>query len=174
MSIDHDPPAEREPGDARVTDDTDRADQAVRLCRDVKFAEEGATIGSGNSRFRIDNDTAHLRQVDDEAAVATLQPGGAVSAGLHDDLEGVVPCEADRRGDLRGCRGTDDDRRPPVVDRVPETARLVVRRIVGRDDLAARAAQLIEGTAPADRPMRRDHDRHRLRARVRHAGRRTA
>ena len=67
-----------------------------------------------------------------------------MAAGTDRDLEVVLAREADRGGDLLGVRRSGDDRRPPIVDRVPEPARLVVRRVVGRDDLAARSAQLIE------------------------------
>ncbi len=88
----------------------------------------------------IDLDAAHLGQVDDETAVGALEPGSAVTTGLDDDLEVVVASELDRRGDLFGCGRLDDDRGPSIVDRVPEAARVVVRGIVGRDDVAARAA----------------------------------
>ena len=93
--------AERQPGDAGVADDAGRADEAVRLRGDVELAEERAAVRSGDPGPRIDLDAAHRGQVDDEAAVRTLEPGGAVTAGPDDDLEVVLASEADRRGDLR-------------------------------------------------------------------------
>ena len=67
-----------------------------------------------------------------------------MTAGLDHDLEVVLTSEPDRRGDLWGGRRADDDRGPSIVDRVPEPAGIVVGRVVRRDDLAARSAQLIE------------------------------
>ena len=151
-----DSPAERQPGDAGVADDADRADEAVRLGGDVELAEERAAIRSGDPGLRIDLDAAHRGQVDDEAAVGAREPGRAVAAGPDHDLEVVLAREADRRGDLRGRRRPDDDRGSPIVDRVPEPARVVVRRVAGRDDLAAVAAQLVE-VAWRQRAVRVDH-----------------
>jgi hypothetical protein len=56
----------------------------------------------------------------------------------------VLAGETDRRGDLRGGRRPDDDGGPAIVDRIPEPARVVVRRVIRRDDVAACPAQLIE------------------------------
>ena len=41
--------AERQPGDARVADDADRADEAVRLRGDVELAEEARRRSRGRS-----------------------------------------------------------------------------------------------------------------------------
>ncbi len=65
-------------------------------------------------------------------------------AGLDDDLEVVIARERDRGGDLLGGTWPGDDRGPPVMDRVPEAARIVVRRVAGRDDVRARAPELID------------------------------
>ena len=82
---------EGQPGDAGVTDDADRADEPVRLGRDVKLAEQRAAVHPGGARRRIDRHAAHPRQVDDEAAVAGRVPGRAVAAGADGQLEVVVP-----------------------------------------------------------------------------------
>ena len=96
------PAAERQPGDAGVADDADRADEAVRLRGDVELAEERAAVRPGGPGPRIDLDAAHRGHVDDEPAVGAREPGGAVAAGPDHDLEVVLAREADRRGDLRG------------------------------------------------------------------------
>ncbi len=96
-----DSPTERQPGDAGVADDAGRADETVRLGGDVELAEERAAVRSGDPGPRVDLDAAHLGQVDDEAAVGALEPGGAVATGLDHDLEVVLASEADRRRDLR-------------------------------------------------------------------------
>ena len=73
-----DSPTERQPGDAGVADDADRADEAVRLRRDVELAEEGAAVRSGGPGPRIDLDAAHRRQVDRRGR----HPGRASPAAL--------------------------------------------------------------------------------------------
>ena len=125
-----DPPAEGQPGDAGVTDDPDRADEAVRLRSDVELPKEGAAVRAGDPGPRIDLHAPHVRKVDDEAAIASCQPGGGVTAGLDRDLEIVFAREGDCRRDLLRVARAGDDRRPPIVDRVPETARVVVTSIV--------------------------------------------
>jgi hypothetical protein len=67
-----------------------------------------------------------------------------VPAGLDDDLEIVLTREGDRSSDLLGAARPGDDRRPPVMDCVPETARIVVRRVARRDDVSAGAPELID------------------------------
>ena len=103
-----DAPTEGQPGDAGVADDAGRTNETVRLGGDIELAKERAAVRSGDAGPRIDHDTAHLGQVDDQAAVRALQPGGAVTPRLDDDLEIVLASEADRRGDLLGCRRPDD------------------------------------------------------------------
>ena len=139
-----DSPTEGQPGDAGVADDSDRAHEAVRLRGDVELAQEGAAVRAGDAGPRIGLDAAHVRQVDDEAAVRTGEPGCGVAAGLDGDLEVVLAREGHGGRDLRRVAGASDDRRSPIVDRVPESARVVVAGVVGRDDVGARAAQLIE------------------------------
>ena len=130
-----------------MADDTDRADEAMRLRGDVELAEEGAAIRPGDAGPRIGLDPAHVREVDDETAVGTREPGCGVTAGLDGDLEVVLAREGDGSRDLPGVRRTRDDRRSPIVDRVPEPTRLVVGGVIGRDDVGARTAQLIEMAA---------------------------
>src|SRR3954454_2344994 len=141
-----DSPAERQPGDAGVADDPDRADEAVRLRGDVELAEERATVRSGRSGRGVDLDSAHRAQVDHQAAIGAAQPGGAVPARPSRDLESKVASEPDRRRDLVRRRRTGDRRRPTIVDGVPETPGLVVGGVLGRDDLADCPAELVDVT----------------------------
>jgi len=63
-----------------------------------------------------------------------------VAARPDRDLELVLAGEGHGGRDLAGRRRASDDRRASIVDRVPEPARLVVRRVTGRDDLGTRPA----------------------------------
>ncbi len=128
--------AERQPRDARVTDDADRADEPVRLRRDVELTEQRAAVHPRGARRRIHRHAVHRRQVHDETAVAARVPGRAVAAGADGQLEVLLAREPDRRRDVRSRPGPDDDRRPALVDRVPQPARIVVGRVPRRDDLA--------------------------------------
>jgi hypothetical protein len=82
----------------------------------------------------------------------------AVAAGSDRDLEVVVARKAHRRRDLLGARRAGDDRRPPIVDRVPQPARVVVAGVLGQDHLGARTAQLID-VARCDPRACLDHSR---------------
>ena len=137
-------PTERQPGDAGVADDTGWADESVRLGGDVELAEECPAIRPGDPRPRIGLHAAHRRHVDEEAAVRAAETSRAVTAGSDRDLEVVVAGEPNRGGDFFGRRRASDDRGASIVDRVPEAAPVVVAGVIGRDDLVARSAQLIE------------------------------
>jgi hypothetical protein len=63
---------------------------------------------------------------------------------LDGDLEVVLASEGDDSSHFRGVSGTRDDSRSPIVDRVPETARIVVGGVIGRDDVGTGPAKLIE------------------------------
>ncbi len=91
--------AQREPGDPGVTDDADRAHEAVCLRRDLELPEQRTTVHAGGPRRRIDLDAAHRGQVDDQAAVVADQPGGGVTARPDRDLQALVAPERDRGGD---------------------------------------------------------------------------
>ncbi len=132
-----DSPAEGQPGDARVADDADRADEAVRLRGDVELPKEGAAVRAGDPILRVDLDAAHVREADDEATVAAGQPGCRVAPGLDRDLEVVLARERDCRRDLLSVSRASDDRGSPVVDGVPQSACIVVAGVLGRDDVVA-------------------------------------
>jgi hypothetical protein len=127
-----------------VADDPDRADQAMCLGGNVELTEEGAAVGARDPRLRVRLHTPHGGEVDDDATLASRQPGRTVPAGLHGDLEVVLAGEADSCRDLGRGRRADDDGRTPIVDRVPQPTRVVVRIVARRDHLANRSAQLIE------------------------------
>ena len=137
--------AERQPGDARVADDPDRADEAVRLRGDVELAEQRAAVRPGRPRSADPpRPRASADMSTSEPAVAPPSP-----AALWPPDRTVISRSCSRAnriavGDLRGGRRAGDDGRPPIVDRVPQAARIVVAGVVGHDHLGARPAQLIE------------------------------
>ena len=147
---------ERQSCDAGVAHDPDRADQPMRLRGDIELAEEGTAVRACDPPRGVDLDTTHRGHVDEEPTVGTREARGAVAAGPDRDLEVMLAGESDGRGDLRRGRRADDGRGPSIVNRVPQPPRIVVRRVVGGDDLAAGSTQLIQ-MARCDRCRGFDH-----------------
>ena len=131
-----------------MTDDADRADEAVRLRGDVELAEERAAVRAGDAPLGVDGHAAEPREVDDEPAFGGRVPRGAVAAGADGDLEVALSPEADRRRDVLDAGRADEDRRSPVEHRVPDATGIVVRVVARGDDVAAeRLAQAIDVSA---------------------------
>ena len=131
--------AERQAADARVPDDSDGADQAVRLGGRIELREVGASLHERAPAGRIDLHLSHPRKVDDHPAIARRETGDAVPAAPHRDRQAALACVPDRRHDVVNGRAAGDHRRAAVGDRVPHRARLVVLRVVRADDLAREA-----------------------------------
>ncbi len=130
------PATERQPRDAGVADDADRADESVCLGSDIELAQQRATVGTGGALPRIDGHAAESGEVDDDAAVGGRVARGAVAARADGDLEVPIPTESDGRGHVVDARRADDDGRSPVEHRVPDPTRIVIRCMVRGDDLA--------------------------------------
>ena len=130
------PAAERQAGHSRVGDDTDRADEPVRLRRVVELGEQRAAAHAGGPPLRIDRGATHPREVDHDAVVAGREAGDAVAAAPNGDDELLLTGETERRDDVVGARRPHDHRRPTVDHAVPDRARRVVVRVAGAHDLA--------------------------------------
>ena len=79
----------------------------------------------------LDVDAAHLRQVDDEAAVVDRVAGHVVAAALDRQQQALLAREVDRVDDVRGSSALHDQRRPAIDQPVPDRARIVIARIAG-------------------------------------------
>ena len=129
--------AEREPADAGGRHDAAGGGQAVELRLSVVVAPGRAALGPDASRRRIDLHRAHLRQVDDEAAVAHGIAGDVVAAAADGDLEPVLTCGAHGRLRVGGATTLDDDRRTAVDEPVVDAPGGIVAGGVGQKDGAA-------------------------------------
>src|SRR3989442_263318 len=148
--------AEREPGDARVSDDADRAREPVLLRGAVQLLEEGAAFDSRGPPRRIDFHCAHPGEIDDHAAVARREPGDAVAATAYRDDKVVLARELQGRDDVLDTSAARDERRMAVGDRIPDDARAVVVAIAGENQLTAETLpELVERSA-----IERLRDRH--------------
>ncbi len=137
--------AEGQPADAGGADDAAGGGEPERLGGGVEVQPGRAASGDGHARRGVDVHRAQRGEVDDEPAVADAVAGGVVPAPAHGHLQPVVAREVERGDDVPRAGATDDDRRPPVDQRVEAATRGVVR-VVARDDDRARErqAQLVE------------------------------
>ena len=132
--------AEREPADAGVADQPDGHRQAVRLGRRVEVAEQGTAADPHPARVRVDDHLVHGTEVDHEAVVHDGRARHAVRPAAHGHLEAVGSGEPDGCLHVRLVGTSRDGERAAVDGRVPDAATLVVRRVVGADDLATQSA----------------------------------
>jgi hypothetical protein len=127
-----------------VADDTDRTHQAVLERGDVELAQQRTTVRPRRAIVRIDAHAAHRAHVHEEAAVGTAEGRRRVATRPDLDLEVVVLPEQHGGSDLLRVRRTGDDGGPAVVDRVPEPAGVVIRRVIRSEHLRTRAPELID------------------------------
>src|SRR5262249_699537 len=89
------------------------------------------------TRHRIDPHSFHLRQVNDNAAIADSTARYVVTTSAHCYQQIVVPGEIHRVNNVRYSRTADYQGRIPVDHGVEEGARFIVALIAAPDYLAA-------------------------------------
>jgi hypothetical protein len=134
------PAAERQAAHAGVRDVARRGRQAVSLRRGVEGAEQGAALHPGPPPHRVDPYPAHRAEVDHHALIGHGEPERAVAAAADSDLQVEVAGRAYRGHHVRDAGTADDHRRPPVHERVPDRARVVVPGVAGQEQLAVQCA----------------------------------
>ena len=111
----------------------------------VEVAPRRAALGPRRAGRRVHPDAAHAGQVDHDAAVARAEPGHAVTAAAHGEVEPVLPREVHGRHHVAGVRRADDRGRPPVDHGVVDDPRLLVPLVVGSDHRPAdQRPQIVE------------------------------
>jgi hypothetical protein len=78
--------------------------------------------------------TAHLREVDHQAAVVDCVAGDVVAAALDRDEQVLLAREVDGVDDIGRAAALHDQRRSTVDQPVPDRARVVVAWIAGSQD----------------------------------------
>jgi hypothetical protein len=129
--------AQREAGDAGVRDHPAGDRKAVALRGGIELAPRQAGAGECAAPIGIDLELLHAGHVDDETVVAHRPAGKAVTAGADRHAQAGGPPERHRRGHVGGALTPHDQRRTPIDHAVPDAARGVVLRIVGRDEGSA-------------------------------------
>ena len=87
--------------------------------------------------FRIDSDTLHQRQVDDQTVIDAGETGRVMPASANSDRQLVLAAEIHRRDDIGHINASGDEKRPLVDHRVVELSRIVVFRMTASDHGAA-------------------------------------
>ena len=132
-----DPAAEREPAHAGRGDDAARRGQAVLVGGVVERAPGRAALGARGLARRIDLDRLHADEVDHDRVVGGAESGDAVRPPAHRDGEASLAREVHRRHHIVDAGAADDDAWAPVDHGVVHPARVVVRGILGSEDLAS-------------------------------------
>jgi hypothetical protein len=150
--------AEGQSGDARVGHLTARQGELVLLGHRVEFTPDDARLRSRSPRRGVDSDGLHLRQVDDEAALARRVPRNAVATAPHRDREVVPHAEPHCCSHVRSRAASGDEGRPQVEGTVPDPARLVEAVVPGPQDCAGEPVErTVENRHGSDRRGRRRH-----------------
>ena len=98
---------------------------------------------------RIDQDGAHLREVDDEPVVAERPPGDVVAAAPHRDGEVVRAGEVHRSHHVRGAAAAGDEPGAAVDGGVPDPPGGVIAGVARADDAAGQSGgEGVDGGSP--------------------------
>ncbi len=135
-----DPAAERQPGDAGVADVAAGHRQPEGLALPVDVGVEGAALCRHRPGRRIDDGAPHAGEVEHDAVVHERVSGDAVAAAPHGHGQAAVTRPPQRRGDVAGPLAAGEDGRAAVDLPVPDASLVVVRRVVGRDDVSREVA----------------------------------
>src|SRR5262245_66487417 len=99
----------------------------------VELAPEHTCLRARGAGRRIDPDSLHPREVDDEPSVTERVARDSVAARAHTDQQITLACEADRGDNVRHA-GAAGNASWTAVDRaVPDRASLVVPLVFGAD-----------------------------------------
>ena len=125
--------AEGQTGDAGVAEGAARRGEPVAQARRIEILPERAAATGCRPLFRIDRDTAHQPQVDDERTVAHAVPGNAVAAAAYSDRQLVLDGVGDRGHDVVHVERPHDQLGPPVDHPVECDPRGFIAGVVGSD-----------------------------------------
>jgi hypothetical protein len=141
-----DPAAEREAGHAGVADEAAGGRETELLGLAVELAPENAGLDARRARLRVDADSFHWPQVDDDAAVADRVARIAMASASNGDREAGAPRKSHRRHHVRHVAAARDQRRAAIDRAVPHPAVPVIARVIGHDEVPLeRGAQLAQG-----------------------------
>src|SRR5439155_21324206 len=141
--------AEGQPRDPGGADDAAGRGEPVAVGCFVEHGPRAAAAGPGRPGVGVDDDRLQRAEVDDDAAVVRAEPGSAVAATAHRQVQPFVAGHADRGSDVGRPRAPHDRSRTLVDHAVVDLAGVVVTGASRRDHLAAYATP-----QPVDRSTR--------------------
>src|SRR5262249_32538094 len=109
----------------------------VDVRRAIDFAPRATCADLGRARFRIGDDAAQPRQIDDESVVANAEPSRVVSAPANGDEDSLGSAGSYGLGYVRRSSASDDRGGVLVDHAVVDAARAVVFGMARRDDRSA-------------------------------------
>src|SRR4029079_8759837 len=101
---------------------------------DRVLAGRQAGLRPRDPAVRVDVQTLHRAEIEDDATLVRGVAGEAVAAAADGQLETGLPGQRDGPGDVRRIGGADDQGGAPVAVRVVDLASLVVVRAARQDD----------------------------------------
>ena len=111
-----------------------RRGQPEDLRLPVEVTPGGAALHARRAGDRIDMDSAHLREVDDEPPVVDRLAGDVVAPASNGEGEMVLPGEIDRLDDIGRAGRSDDHRRLAVDEAILDHAGLIVPGVASVQD----------------------------------------
>jgi hypothetical protein len=129
--------AEGETGDPGHRDHPHGGGEPERLGLVVELREGEAGLRVGGAPHRVDPDALHRREVEHHAALADGGPGHAMASRPNGQGEIGGTRELHAPDDVGDAGAADDHRRAPVDHAVEHGPGPVVRRVAGKEHLAA-------------------------------------
>ena len=123
------PAAEGQTSDAGRSHDTARRCQTERLRLTIKLSLSESGLGAHRSGHRIDTNTLHQREVDDQPPIAEGLPSDIVTATADGHEKAIGASEVDRGDDIGGAGAARDERGIHVDHRVPDLTNDVIALI---------------------------------------------
>ena len=98
----------------------------MRLRRGVEVLQQRAGADAGDAPARVDDDLAHAREVDHQAALGDGVAGDVMAAAANAEQHPMAGGEAHRRLHVGLARAAGDRRRAAIDGGVPDLARRLV------------------------------------------------
>jgi hypothetical protein len=115
------------------------------LRRRIQIPDQGSTSDFGGARVRIHRHCPEEGQIDHDPSIAGGVARDAVATTSHGDLQAGPSCEPEGPRHVLSARTPRDHGRPLVHHRVPNEPRILVPKVLRRQELPAEAApQFIE------------------------------
>ena len=129
--------AERQAGNAGGGDDTERHGLAEQMSGVIDFTRRAAGTDPDRPVFRIDPDSFHGRQINDQTVFHAAEARAVMATAADGNAQALVAAKIHRRNDIGDIGAAHDEPRPLVDHGVIEFAGSIIVRVVGANDWSA-------------------------------------